>query len=176
VDVSPDVIAATNAQRDRQQIPNAGFTVADHEEFSAAEKFDCALFYDSLHHAGDERVALRCAFRSLREGGMLIAFEPGRRHSLQEASLRSGREFGVHEKDMPADYIAQLGREAGFTRILFCPGRATCSGTAANCRSSCSGVKQSSPRAVFPPPTVGTRMTPTPRSHIVRGARVKGPS
>jgi len=121
VDISPDAVAAANAQRDAQQIRGAEFVVADYEEFSTTEKFDCALFYDSLHHAEDERAALRCAHRALRDGGMLIAFEPGHGHSGKAASVRAVREFGFHEKDMPADYIVRLGREAGFRRHLFLP-------------------------------------------------------
>ena len=51
----------------------------------------------------------------------MIAFEPGRGHSAVEASVRAVREFGVHEKDMPADYIVRLAREAGFRRHLVLP-------------------------------------------------------
>ena len=121
VDISPDAIATALAQREAQQVGTAEFVVADYEDFAAAEKFDCALFYDSLHHAEDERAAVRCAHRSLRAGGLMIAFEPGRGHSAKADSLRAVREFGVHEKDMPADYIVQLGRESGFRRHLFLP-------------------------------------------------------
>lgn len=121
VDISPDAIAAACAQRDAQRVAGATFVVADYEEFSAPQPFDCALFYDSLHHAEDERAALRCAYRSLREGGMLVAFEPGYGHSETDASVRAVREFGVHEKDMPAGYIVRLGREAGFRRHVFLP-------------------------------------------------------
>jgi SAM-dependent methyltransferase len=84
-------------------------------------KFDCALFYDSLHHAEDEHAVVRCAYRSLNDGGMMIAIEPGRGHATKEVSVRAVREFGVHEKDMPADYIVRLGREAGFRRHLLLP-------------------------------------------------------
>jgi ubiquinone/menaquinone biosynthesis C-methylase UbiE len=121
VDISPDAIAAARDRREAQQISHADFVVADYEEFSADEKFDAALFYDSLHHAEDERAALRCAYRSLRDDGMLIAIEPGHGHSTHAHSLRAVQEFGVHEKDMPADYIVRLGREAGFRRHVFLP-------------------------------------------------------
>ena len=121
VDLSPDAIAAARTQAAAQHIHGAEFVVADYEEFSAAEPFDCALFYDSLHHAEDEQAAVRCAHRSLRDGGMLVAFEPSRGHSEQAASIRAVREFGVHEKDMPADYIVRLGCAAGFRRHLFLP-------------------------------------------------------
>jgi len=121
VDISPDAIATALTQRDLQQIPNADFILADYEEFSAGEKFDAAIFYDSLHHAEDERAALRCAYASLREGGVLLAFEPGRGHSTNPLAQHAVREYGVHEKDMPADYIVRLGREAGFRQHLYLP-------------------------------------------------------
>lgn len=121
VDISPDAIATACAQRDARRIAGAEFVVADYEEFSGAGSFDYALFYDSLHHAEDERAALRCAYRALRDGGMLIAFEPGRGHSTAPGSIHAVREYGVHEKDMPADYIIQLAREAGFRRHLVLP-------------------------------------------------------
>ena len=121
VDISPDAIAAACAQRDGRQVAGAEFVVADYEAYAATEPFDYALFYDSLHHAEDERAAIRCAYRSLREGGMLIAFEPGRGHAQAPASVHAVREWGVHEKDMPVDYIVKLGREAGFRRHLVMP-------------------------------------------------------
>ena len=121
VDISPDAIAAACVQRDGRQINGAEFLVADYEEFATTEPCDYALFYDSLHHAEDEGAALRCAYRSLRAGGMLIAFEPGRGHSKKPNSVRAVAEYGVHEKEMPADYIVKLGREAGFRRHLVMP-------------------------------------------------------
>ncbi len=121
VDISPDAIAAACAQRDSRQVAGAEFLIADYEEYVASEPFDYALFYDSLHHAEDERAAMRCAYRSLREGGMLIAFEPGRGHAQAPSSVHAVREWGVHEKDMPADHIVKIGREAGFRRHLVMP-------------------------------------------------------
>jgi SAM-dependent methyltransferase len=121
VDIAPEAIAAACSERDSQRVVGATFVVADYEEFSVAEQFDCALFYDSLHHAEDERAAVRCAHRSLRDGGMLIAIEPGHGHSKKDHSVRAVREFGVHEKDMPADHIVRLGREAGFRRHVLLP-------------------------------------------------------
>jgi SAM-dependent methyltransferase len=121
VDNAPEAIAAAIAERDARQIAGVEFLIADYEEFTAPAPFDCALFYDSLHHAEDERAALRCAFRSLRPGGVLVAFEPGHGHSTTDASVRAIREFGVHEKDMPAAHIVRLGREAGFRRHVYFP-------------------------------------------------------
>ena len=121
VDISPEAIDAARQQGDIQQITGADFFVADYEEFSAPGKFDCALFYDSLHHAENERTALACAYRALKEGGLLIAFEPGAGHSVTATAKHAVREFGVHEKDMPSRQIIRLGREVGFRRHLRLP-------------------------------------------------------
>jgi SAM-dependent methyltransferase len=121
VDISPEAVAAAKQQCDAQQITGANFVVADYEDFSASEKFDCALFYDSLHHAEDERAALACAYHALKDDGMLITFEPGSGHSETASARHAVREFGVHEKDMPPRQIVRLGREVGFRRHLLLP-------------------------------------------------------
>lgn len=121
VDISPEAIAAAIAQREARRLPNAQFVVADYEEFSSPDLYDCAFFYDALHHAEDEQAALRCAHRVLRDGGMLIAFEPGHGHSQAPDAIRAVNEFGVHEKDMPAEHIVRLAYTAGFRRHLVLP-------------------------------------------------------
>lgn len=118
VDISPDAIVAANQQKELRGLTNAEFRVGDYEDAVPAHDFDYALFYDSLHHAEDEKLAVRRAFEALRPGGAMIAFETHTGHSKTEASIRAVQEFGVHEKDMSCSYIAQLGHEAGFNRHL----------------------------------------------------------
>jgi len=121
VDISPEAIAAAEKQSRERNLTNARFLVGDYEGFTPAESYDYALFYDSLHHAEDELTAVRCAFDALRPGGAMIAFEPRHGHSLTATSQNAVKEFGVHEKDMPPDYIARLGRQVGFARHLILP-------------------------------------------------------
>jgi hypothetical protein len=52
---------------------------------------------------------------------MMIAFEPGDGHHDSELARQIIAEFDVHENDMPARRIIQLGREAGLRRHLVLP-------------------------------------------------------
>lgn len=121
VDISPDAIAAAERNRQARGLAHARFVVGDYESPPPATGCDYALFYDALHHAEDERLAVRRAYEALRPGGALIAFETDHGHSTTEVSRHAVAEYGVHEKDIPCDYIARLGREAGFTRHLILP-------------------------------------------------------
>ncbi len=121
VDISPDAIAIAREQSVLQNIPRTRFILADYEDFRVENPVDCVIFYSSLHHAEDEQSAMRCAYESLADRGMLIAFEPGRGHGATEDSRRAVEEFAVHEKEMPPDYIVKLGRKAGFRRHLILP-------------------------------------------------------
>jgi SAM-dependent methyltransferase len=118
VDISPDAIVAAQQQRELRGLPNVEFRVGDYEDPVPANDYDYALFYDSLHHAEVEQLAVQRAYEALRPGGAMIAFETHAGHSETEASRRAVREFGVHEKDMAPEYIAQLGARAGFRRHL----------------------------------------------------------
>lgn len=118
IDISPDAIAAATEQAQRRGIANAEFLVGDYEDPVPRTDFDYALFYDSLHHAEVEQLAVQRAYEALKPGGAMIAFETHTGHSKTEASQHAVKEFGVHEKDMSVDYIAQLGARAGFRRHL----------------------------------------------------------
>jgi SAM-dependent methyltransferase len=121
VDISPEAIAIAREQSVLQKIPRTHFILADYEEFRVEKLMDCVLFYSALHHAEDEQAAMRCAYESLSEGGMMIAFEPGRGHGETEDARRAVEQFAVHEKEMPPEYIVKLGRTAGFRRHLILP-------------------------------------------------------
>jgi SAM-dependent methyltransferase len=118
VDIAPEAVATANAQAVARGISNTRFIVGDYENVQPGANFDYALFYDALHHAEDEQLAVQRAFDALRPGGMLIAFETQEGHSQTAVSLNAVQEFGVHEKDMTCPYIAELGRKAGFKRHL----------------------------------------------------------
>jgi 2-polyprenyl-3-methyl-5-hydroxy-6-metoxy-1,4-benzoquinol methylase len=118
VDISPDAIAAANRQREARGLANAEFRVGDYEDPVPAGAYDYALFYDSLHHAEVEQLAVQRACEALKPGGALIAFETSAGHAETAVSKHAVAEFGVHEKDMTVDYIAQLGARAGFSRHL----------------------------------------------------------
>jgi SAM-dependent methyltransferase len=114
VDISPDMIFHANRNKQRAQLANLRFAVADYENLSFGGMFDVALFYDSLHHAVDEREAITAAYRALKSGGICIALEPGRGHAAQAGAFAACRNYGVTEKDMPIGKVFSLGRKAGF--------------------------------------------------------------
>lgn len=116
VDLAANMIAMANRKREEERVPNLRFECldfeADPERFG---QFDCAVFYDSLHHSDDEVRALGAAFRALRPGGICITVEPGVGHSTSPQALEEVQRTGVTERDMePARIIAAAGA-AGFS-------------------------------------------------------------
>ncbi|MCF3652207.1 class I SAM-dependent methyltransferase [Synoicihabitans lomoniglobus] len=121
VDIAPEAIDAANAARDRAGLDHLTYALADYEEFDGGGTYDVAYFYDALHHAEDAALAVRCAARALKPGGMLIAFEPGDGHHDTPEAREVVAKFGVHENDMPARQIIALAEAAGFDRHLRLP-------------------------------------------------------
>lgn len=120
-DIAPDMIEFAERNKRRYEAERLDFVVGDYEALNFAEPYDCAVFYDSLHHATDERAALDSAFRALRPGGVLVTHEPGEGHSKSADSLRAMELYGVTEKDMPPHHIRRICREIGFSGFEFLP-------------------------------------------------------
>ncbi len=117
-DSAPDMINLANENKALYHVEDrVTFIVGDFETLPFANEFDAALFYDSLHHAVDERAALDKAYHALKPDGACITVEPGEGHSQDPVSQRVVAEFGVTEKDMPPHHIMRLGREIGFRRF-----------------------------------------------------------
>jgi SAM-dependent methyltransferase len=120
-DIAPDMIEFAERNKRRYEAEQLDFVVSDYESLNFVEPYDCAVFYDSLHHAADERAALESAFRALRPGGILVTHEPGAGHSKSADSVRAMELYGVTEKDMPPFHIRRLCREIGFSGFKFLP-------------------------------------------------------
>jgi len=120
-DIAPDMIRFAERNRDRYEARNLEFITSDYESMEFEESFDCAVFYDSLHHAVDERAALMSVYRALRPGGVLITHEPGTGHSKSADSIRAMKLYGVTEKDMPPAHIRDLCAGIGFSKFRFLP-------------------------------------------------------
>jgi SAM-dependent methyltransferase len=121
VDICPDMIRLAEDMRLHAGLENLRFLVSDYEELRFREEFDAAVFFDSLHHAVDEALAMRKAYEALRPGGCCITSEPGEGHHASEASRRAVSRFGVTEKDMPPFKVLALGEKAGFRESIVFP-------------------------------------------------------
>lgn len=122
IDLSPEAIASARSLVAEEPDLRLTFVVADYEGLEVEGSFDAAVFYDALHHAENEEVALRTAYRALRRGGVLIAFEPGSGHGRSPGAKHAVQSYGVQEKDMPPRWIWTLGRRVGFRRAVILPG------------------------------------------------------
>jgi ubiquinone/menaquinone biosynthesis C-methylase UbiE len=114
VDISPDKIECANLRKTREECDNVEFQVCDYEGLPYQDEFDGVVFFDSLHHAMDEELALRMAYRALKPGGVCVTAEPGVGHSQHPISLDAVARYNVTEKDMPPRLVRQLGRKIGF--------------------------------------------------------------
>lgn len=121
-DIAPDMIdlAQRNSEINGMQ-HKTHFVLGDYETLDFSESFDCAVFFDSLHHAEDAQLAISSAYRALKPGGILITHEPGEGHSTAPWSVQAMKDFGVTERDMPPHLIADYAVAAGFGQMRVLP-------------------------------------------------------
>lgn len=115
VDIAPEAVKA--ARKHFKDIPKLSFRAGDYDKLPYNSQFDAVVFFDSLHHAEDELIALRAAFKALKPGGVLIANEPGVGHSKNPRSIDAVKKYGVNERDMPPKLLRPQLRKAGFSVI-----------------------------------------------------------
>ncbi|MDK9719001.1 MAG: class I SAM-dependent methyltransferase [Trichlorobacter sp.] len=114
-DIAPAMIELAHQNRQKAGTTNVDFLVSDYESLDMPEQFDCAVFYDSLHHAVDEQAALTAVYQSLKPGGICITVEPGKDHHLSHESQYAVKTFGVTEKEMHPGRIISCAKNAGFS-------------------------------------------------------------
>src|SRR3989344_733858 len=119
IDISADMIK--EARKKSNHLTNLKFEVQDYENLKFNKSFDIVVFYNSLHHAENEALALKNAFNSLKKGGSCVTYEPGEGHANSLAAKTAVQRFGVTEKDMPPYKIIKLGRKIGFSGYNFYP-------------------------------------------------------
>jgi SAM-dependent methyltransferase len=112
-DISEDAIAIANTYQKSPHL-KLEFVSRDYEDINSKNEFDCAVFFDSLHHAEDETAALRGVYDALKPGGKIIISEPGRGHEKSFESQEAIRLYGVNERDMPPKDILKAAKSAGF--------------------------------------------------------------
>lgn len=121
-DIAPDMIAlAEDVKRHHHQGNNLRFVLSDYEGLDMPDSFDCAVFFDCLHHAEDEAAALSSVFTALKPGGILITHEPGEGHSKTDAARQAMERYGVTERDMPPHLIIEKARKVGFVEPRIFP-------------------------------------------------------
>ncbi len=121
-DIAADMVALARRNSEINAVQHkVQFTLGDYETLDFVESFDCAVFFDSLHHADDPQLAIACAYRALKPGGLLITHEPGEGHSIAPWSIQAIEEFGVNEQDMPPQLIAEFAHATGFRQLRVFP-------------------------------------------------------
>jgi ubiquinone/menaquinone biosynthesis C-methylase UbiE len=120
-DIAADMIQYANQNRDRQGLSQLDFVTCDYESMDFHTEFDCAVFFDCLHHAVDEVSALAAVYKALKPGGICITSEPGEGHAQSAESIQAMQQFGVTERDMPPWLIQRAAQQVGFRQAQFYP-------------------------------------------------------
>ena len=120
-DIAPDMIHYATVNRDREQLENLNFVVSDYESMTGSNEFDCAVFFDALHHAEDEVQALQRVYQALKPGGICVTSEPGVGHARSPASIAAMQQYNVTERDMPPGKIIRAGKGVGFKSMRIYP-------------------------------------------------------
>lgn len=76
---------------------------------------------NALHHVPNPAVALRQVHEVLKDNGRLVLIEPGAGHADRETSRNAVDQFGVPERDLPAEDLMRLCHEAGFGKVVIRP-------------------------------------------------------
>jgi SAM-dependent methyltransferase len=120
-DISSQAIDLAREFAADEGLDDLTFIAGDYESLDEENCFDNAVFFDSLHHSVDERLALESVFRALRPGGICVTREPGVGHAAAQASIHATETYGVTERDMPPTRIAAHAFEIGFRQVNVYP-------------------------------------------------------
>ncbi|HXI10255.1 MAG TPA: class I SAM-dependent methyltransferase [Thermodesulfobacteriota bacterium] len=120
-DIAADMIEQARKKSAEEGLGNIRFVASDYEEMGFEGEFDCAVFFDSLHHAVDEEAAVRSVYRALKPGGLCVTAEPGVWHERRKETKEAVRKYDVTEKDTPPSKVIRLGKSAGFRKFRVYP-------------------------------------------------------
>ncbi|MBI5586997.1 MAG: class I SAM-dependent methyltransferase [Deltaproteobacteria bacterium] len=113
-DIAEEMIELAKKKGAQERLANLRFTACDYEDMGLDNEFDCAVFFDSLHHAENEEGALKMVYRALKPGGVCVTAEPGVWHERRKETKEAVRKYNVTEKDTPPSKVIRLGKKAGF--------------------------------------------------------------
>ena len=113
-DIAPEMVELAKINAARYNVA-LDAVVSDFESLPFENQFDAVIFYDCLHHAEDEVLALRSAYRALKKGGICITLEPGSGHAKSAVSVQAMKDLGVTERDMPPKVIISAATKIGFS-------------------------------------------------------------
>lgn len=111
-DVSDEAITLAKENPPFTHNGEVEFVCSDFEDLKYEDEFDAVIFYSSLHHSENEFAAIESAYRSLKDGGILLAIEPGLGHEAQSQDVID--KYDVGDRDMPPSLMIRRGKEAGF--------------------------------------------------------------
>jgi SAM-dependent methyltransferase len=114
-DVAANAIELAKKHATDHHVSGIEYLVGDYESLRFKDEFDGAVFFASLHHATDERKALRSVYHALKPGGVCVTLEPGTGHAAAEETKLAADLYNVTEKDMPPKLITKLAKEVGFS-------------------------------------------------------------
>ena len=115
-DIAPAMIDIAEQNKKEAGVENLTFITSDYENLTENAKFDCAVFFDSLHHAEDPGMALSSVYKALKPGGICLTAEPGIRHSKSDAAVRAKSQYNVTENDMHPAKIIKIAKKVGFEK------------------------------------------------------------
>ncbi len=118
-DISKEAIDL--AQKHNPKLKNLSFVISDFESMKYKNEFDCAVFFESLHHAEDVEAALKSVYKALKDGGVCVTAEPGLFHSSSPSSKKAVAEYGVTERDMPPSLVIKQAKKVGFKKFKVFP-------------------------------------------------------
>jgi SAM-dependent methyltransferase len=101
--------------------PVAEFHAMPVRELPWTDRFDAAIFYDTLHHFDDEVETLRAILRSLVPGGRVYIEEgvrPPPGSEAEQSLIEEMRQYGTLESPFDPEYLVEVLEEAGFGEIV----------------------------------------------------------
>ena len=121
IDISKYIIYEANKIKKRQKIKNLYYKTIDAEYLNIKNKFDCVLFFDSLHHFEKTKTVLKKTFLALKPGGICIIDEPGIFHHKSENAKNKIKDFNSTENDIIPKKIKKLSQRIGFKNFKCYP-------------------------------------------------------